>query len=115
MALLMILLTAGFVSCSKSNDDDSESKLTIVGSWLLDGVDYTETYTFTSNGTGTYDSYDKGTKKTETDPFKYTYSGDQLVIDYGDGDPETYTVTLTETTLKLADSDTHSITYTKKK
>ena len=103
-AIIAVLLSSIFVSCSK--DDESDNPL--VGKWVGEykpsvGTSiWVYTYIFRSDGTGISDSYDTHLLDTDPEEFNYTYTDDTIIIDFGDGDPERYTYHIDGNTMWLS-------------
>ena len=96
MTLLMVMLAVNFTACS---DDEDEPSSPIVGTWVGGevGFNFEETLTFNNNGT-----------------FNYTTNSNKVVIDYGDGDPETWTYSISSNTLNMTAEDGVEYRFTKK-
>ncbi len=111
--LLVIALCAGFTSCS----DDDEDENPLVGVWSYTwGGGNKEIVTFKSDGKGTWESYDVYDDESNTESFSYTFDGStKLVLDWGDDDPETYTVEISDNSLKLIEEGGHTETFIKPK
>ena len=109
--LLVIALCAGFTSCS----DDDEDENPLVGVWSYTwGGGNKEIVTFKSDGKGTWESYDVYDDESNTESFSYTFDGStKLVLDWGDDDPETYTVEISDNSLKLIEEGGHTETFIK--
>ena len=109
--LLVIALCAGFTSCS----DDDEDENPLVGVWSYTwGGGNKEIVTFKSDGNGTWESYDVYDDESNTESFSYTFDGStKLVLDWGDDDPETYTVEISDNSLKLIEEGGHTETFIK--
>lgn len=103
MTLLMVMLAVNFSACS---NDEEEPNSPIVGTWVGGeiGYNFEETLTFNNNGTGQWDE----------DSFNYTINSNKVVIDYGDGDPETWTFTVSGNTLNMTAEDDVKYSFTKK-
>ena len=124
--LLVIVLCAGFTSCS---DDDDENPL--VGTWVnienRNSVEYKEVMTINSDGTGSSAIYENGQiDKEGVENFKYTYDEKSKVFtfiweedSYGETDIYSMRVQeLTSSKLVLVDDideegEGELITYTK--
>lgn len=104
MTLLMVMLAVNFAACS--DDDEEEHSSPLIGTWVGGEVDFDfeETLIFKSNGTGQWDE----------DSFNYTTNSNKVVIDYGDGDPETWTYSVSGTTLNMVAEDGVKYSFTKK-
>lgn len=104
-ALVMAVVCVGLSSCSKDDDND-ENKTSIVGTWIGGQfeVDDNETLIFNSNNKGKWDS----------DEFTYTTNSNKVIIDYGDGDPETWTFSISGTTLNMTAEDGVKYLFKKK-
>jgi len=84
----------------------------LVGTWVGGevGFDFEETLTFNNNGTGQWDE----------DSFNYTTNSNKVVIDYGDGDPETWTYSISSNTTHVptkgefgsSSSSLHAVKFT---
>lgn len=103
MTLLMVMLAVNFTACS---DDEDEPNSPIVGTWVGGEVGYNfeETLVFNNNGTGQWDE----------DSFNYTTNSNKVVIDYGDGNPETWTYSISSNTLNMTAEDGVEYRFTKK-
>ena len=124
--LLVIVLCAGFTSCS---DDDDENPL--VGTWVnienRNSVEYKDVMTINSDGTGSSAIYENGQiDKEGVENFKYTYDENSKVFtfiweedSYGESDVYSMRVQeLTSSKLVLVDDideegEGDLITYTK--
>lgn len=124
--LLVIVLCAGFTSCS---DDDDENPL--VGTWVSienrNSVEYKDVMTINSDGTGSSAIYENGQiDKEGVENFKYTYDEKSKVFtfiweedSYGETDIYSMRVQeLTSSKLVLVDDideegEGEVITYTK--
>ena len=124
--LLVIVLCAGFTSCS---DDDDENPL--VGTWVniesRNSVEYKDVMTINSDGTGSSAIYENGQiDKEGVENFKYTYDEKSKVFtfiweedSYGETDIYSMRVQeLTSSKLVLVDDideegEGELITYTK--
>ena len=124
--LLVIVLCAGFTSCS---DDDDENPL--VGTWVnienRNSVEYKDVMTINSDGTGSSAIYENGQiDKEGVENFKYTYDEKSKVFtfiweedSYGETDIYSMRVQeLTSSKLVLVDDmdeegEGEVITYTK--
>ena len=124
--LLVIVLCAGFTSCS---DDDDENPL--VGTWVSiedrNSVEYKDVMTINSDGTGSSAIYENGQiDKEGVENFKYTYDEKSKVFtfiweedSYGETDIYSMRVQeLTSSKLVLVDDideegEGELITYTK--
>ena len=124
--LLVIILCAGFTSCS---DDDDENPL--VGTWVnienRNSVEYKDVMTINSDGTGSSAIYENGQiDKEGVENFKYTYDEKSKVFtfiweedSYGETDIYSMRVQeLTSSKLVLVDDideegEGELITYTK--
>ena len=97
MTLLMVMLAVNFTACS---DDEDEPNSPIVGTWVGGevGFDFEETLTFNNNGTGQWD---------------YTTNSNKVVIDYGDGDLETWTYSVSSNILNMTAEDGVEYRFTK--
>ena len=102
MTLLMVMLAVNFTACS---DDEDESNSPIVGTWIGGevGFDLKELLTFNNNGTGQWDE----------DSFNYTTNSNKVVIDYGDGAPETWTYSVSSNILNMTAEDGVKYRFTK--
>ena len=125
-SLLVIVLCAGFTSCS---DDDDENPL--VGTWVnienRNSVEYKDVMTINSDGTGSSAIYENGQiDKEGVENFKYTYDEKSKVFtfiweedSYGETDIYSMRVQeLTSSKLVLVDDideegEGELITYTK--
>lgn len=78
----------------------------IIGTWVGGeiGYNFNEILTFNPNGKGSWDK----------DAFTYTLNSNKAVIDYGDGDPETWTFSVSGTTLNMTAEDGVKYIFTKK-
>ena len=103
MTLLMVILAVNFTACS---DDEDEPNSPIVGTWVGGevGFDFEETLIFNNNGTGRWDE----------DSFNYTTNSNKVVIDYGDGNPENWTYSISSNTLNMTAEDGVEYRFTKK-
>lgn len=103
MTLLMVLCAVNFAACS---DDEEEPNSPVVGTWVGGEVGYNfeEILTFNNNGTGQWDE----------DSFNYTINSNKVVINYGDGDPETWTFSVSGITLSMTAEDDVKYSFTKK-
>ena len=63
-----------------------------------------ETLVFNNNGTGQWDE----------DSFNYTTNSNKVVIDYGDGNPETWTYSISSNTHNMTAEDGVEYRFTKK-
>lgn len=77
VALVAVLLCAGFAACSDDDNDNSISD--IVGKWYMDEYDDDYYIVFNSDGTG-YE-YDEGSRGS----FEYTLNGNILHLVWHDG------------------------------
>lgn len=104
MTLLMVMLAVNFTACN--DDDDESANSPIVGTWTGGevGTTFVETLTFSSNGKGNWDE----------DTFTYTLNSNKVVIDYGDGDPETWIFSVSGNTLNMTAEDDVKYRFTKK-
>ena len=109
--LLVIALCAGFTSCI----DDEEDENPLVGVWSYTwGGGNKEIVTFKSDGKGTWESYDVYDDESNTESFSYSFDGStKLVLDWGDDAPETYTVEISDNSLKLIEEGGHTETFIK--
>ena len=92
--MFILLLTVSVSSCK--DDDDGAPVSGLVGTWqgdYKDGDHYT--MTFNNDGTGVE------TDDTGSDNFKYSYTGDRLIISYNGGGGVAYSVSITGKTLML--------------
>ncbi|HJD94380.1 MAG TPA: hypothetical protein K8W07_05350 [Bacteroides togonis] len=103
MTLLMVMLAVNFTACS---DGEDEPNSPLVGTWVGGevGFDFEETLTFNNNGTGQWDE----------DSFNYTTNFNKVVIDYGDGDPEIWTYSISTNTLNMTAEDGVEYCFIKK-
>lgn len=103
MTLLMVMLAVNFTACS---DDEDEPNSPIVGTWVGGEVGYNfeETLIFNNNGTGQWDE----------DSFNYTTNSNKVVIDYGDGNPENWTYSISSNTLNMTAEDGVEYRFNKK-
>ena len=124
--LLVIVLCAGFTSCS---DDDDENPL--VGTWVnienRNSVEYKDVMTINSDGTGSSAIYENGQiDKEGVENFKYTYDEKSKVFTFiweedSNGETDIYSMRVQELTsskLVLVDDideegEGELITYTK--
>ena len=102
MTLLMVMLAVNFTACS---DDENEPNSPIVGTWKGGevGFEFEEILIFNNNGTGQWDE----------DSFNYTINTNKVVIDYGDGAPETWTYSISSNTLNMTAGDGVEYRFTK--
>ena len=81
------------------------SNETLTGTWLgcskHDSTNYYEEWVFNSDGTGTSKEWRDGSNRVSTETFTYTVSGSSIIIDWGDGSPETYDYSISGVTLTL--------------
>lgn len=68
----------------------------LYGAWVERDSDWEDTYVFNSDGTGMLISGPEF-------PYTYSVSGDTLTLDYGEGDIETYTISIDGTVLTMID------------
>lgn len=97
---LIVLVSFSITSCSKDNEDDSDST-SIVGTWLYDEDEYVITLKLNKNGSfvETYEEYYNGKWETDTSRGTYEYEGNILTFYYDDG--YTYSVTVISVTSKV--------------
>ncbi len=92
--MFILLFTVSLSSCK---DDDEDAPVSgLVGTWqgdYKDGDHYI--MTFNNDGTGVE------TDDTGSDNFKYSYTGDRLIISYNGGGGVAYSVSITGKTLML--------------
>lgn len=100
---LAVVLCAGVVSCKDDDDDkDGEMSSSLVGTWKVQDSPYTESITFSSDGTGFY----RVGEYKET--FTWVLKDGSVILDYGDGELEKYinvSVTSTKLTWTYVDED----------
>jgi len=99
--LMLLLVGAGFTACSDDDDNNSSSSTSIVGKWRCDwsedGWHGYEIITFNANGTGSYKREEYGSHGEhfeDSGTFTYTYRDGILILDYGDGEPERYSINI---------------------
>lgn len=89
LSLMLVVVLTGF-SMTSCSDDDDEAVNALVGTWQGDYKDGTHyTWTFNNDGTGAQID-DDGSQN-----FKYSYTGDRLIISYNGGGAVAYTVSIT--------------------
>lgn len=76
MIILTILVSIGFVSCSKEDKEDFADDFSIVGTWQ--GNDGGQTVVFTFNADGSYTHKNVGSTRIDTG--KYSFSGNTLTL-----------------------------------
>lgn len=88
------------------NENNSGSNEPLTGTWLgsysYGTTNYYEQWIFNSDGTGSSTEWHDGSSRISTEPFTYTVSGSSIVIDWGDGSPETYEYSISGVTLTLS-------------
>ena len=106
--LLVIVLCAGFTSCSDDDDDNP-----IVGTWRseVDNYGYSDSYTFNADGSGIWQEFKDG-KQIDSESFKYSLDGDKITFTWSDGETYTSTFSISGNRLTIKDNS-DSVTYTK--
>lgn len=86
-----------YLNIDNGTISESPNVSPLIGKWVGGevGFDFEETLTFNNNGTGQWDE----------DSFNYTINSNRVVIDYGDGDPETWTYSVSSNTLNMTAED----------
>ena len=103
--LMVVIMSVGFVSCSKDDDGKKEDEVSLLGTWSLKfGPNDYCLLTFYQNGTVKYQEYDAGEWE-EEDIYSYTYSNGILRLTNENGkERETVEViSLSATKLVLKD------------
>ena len=119
VALLTVLMSVSFSSCSKSDDDNGGSSSNpLVGTWYTEGVEkgsptYTE-ITYNADYTCTWRDYksDKTTIK-ESESGKYKVEGSTLSI-WWSGSSTPWTTTFSISGNKMTTSEAGGTVWTKK-
>lgn len=96
LSIMLIILTMGVCVISCGNDDDEDSTMDIVGTWVTDD---NTTFVFRSDGTGTQSDEDGSAN------FEYTYSAKEetlLLMFKGTGKGAEYKVQRTGNILTLS-------------
>ena len=103
MSLFFVWLAENLTSFS---DYEVETYSPFVGTLVVGevGFNFEETLIFNNKGTGQWDE----------DSFNYTTNSNKVVIDYGDGDPETWTYSISSKTLNMTAEDGVEYRFTKK-
>lgn len=107
--LTVAIAAIGFTACS--DDDDTNTTDSIVGTWVAeqyaDGGYISLTFTFLSNGSGkvVMTMKEGSTSITEEETFQYTYEDGVLYMNYDEGGVDVYYVTKTGNTLMLNDGE----------
>ncbi len=119
--MLLMAMTLSLVTVSCSDDEEEEpapaqtqnGTNSIVGTWSQSNEWGTDTYIFNADGTyvNTWTEKDKGS---DSDYGTYSLSGNRLVMTSStDGFTESFTVTISGSTLTLASDYGWSETYTR--
>lgn len=114
--LIIIIMSAGFVSCGDDEDDKKENEVSLIGTWRHDFSSGYILLIIKSNGTGLMEEYDSasgGIEYTETISYYYDKDKERYMIVERDGE-YTYTYPIqyfNETTLVLVNPDGKSETY----
>ncbi len=96
--------------------DDEETNASLVGSWIYSNpAGNMEVLTFNADKTGSCKSIDIYDNTSNTDAFTYTLNEKEgkLIIDFGDGDPETYSYTISGNKLTLIEDGGRTEVYVK--
>ena len=100
VALALLMVAPTFTSCKDDEKDEPgapQSSASLVGTWVYteDG-DYSNTMTFSSNGTfvDLEMEYYNGEWETYSDNGTYTFDGTTLTLRYSDGDVWSYKITI---------------------
>lgn len=114
IALLTVLMSVNLTACGGDDKDEpSGGGNPLVGTWTGKGQDsagyvYNAKVVFNSDGSGVFDEWKDDDSKIDSDKFKYTYTSNTIVFDWGDGSPETWTYSITGNKMQLIE---HGISY----
>ena len=109
IALMAMLLSVGYSSCSKSDDGEKKLGNPLAGTWSGEGHDsngdaFLAKVVFNADGSGVFSEWELSDSDIDTSNFKYTYTDNTITFNWGDGSPETWTYSISGNKLYLSHS-----------